>query len=82
MNKWYSYPKFTGNEKCRFCGHSSYGHMEVKNFGEERMQSRWDKCQQLTLDHYFQSATCNCPGFAPEDNLEYLEMVHDESSSL
>ena len=78
MKKWYNYPKFLGSEKCRFCGHSSYGHMEVKDFGEERMQSKWDKCGQAQLDHYFQPNACDCPGFAPVDNLEYLEMKANE----
>lgn len=70
MKRWYNYTKYSPGAKCRFCGHTAIFHLEIKNFGMDNQRAKWDKCK------------CDCPGFAPVDNLEYLEMVHDESSSL
>lgn len=77
MKTWYNYPRVKDDEQCRFCRHRGLAHMEVRNFGTPNMQSQWDLCMVV---HY--QARCKCPGFAPADNLKYLEMKHDESSAL
>ncbi len=77
MKKWYNSPKYKAEDKCRFCIHTALWHMIVKDFGMDNQMARWDKCDRPKgVNH------CDCPGFAPVDNLEYLEMVNDESSSL
>jgi hypothetical protein len=74
MKRWYNYPKYTFGDRCRFCPHVAFAHMEVKNFGTENQESRWDKCGLLGGSN----DTCDCVGFAPLDNLDYLEITADE----
>lgn len=75
MKKWYKYPKFESQNKCRFCPHIAFAHLTIRNVGQQNQEVRWDKCGLLssTTNH-----SCNCPGFGPIDNLVYLEMKSDE----
>jgi hypothetical protein len=77
VKKWYNYPKFIAEARCRFCIHPAYWHLEIKNFGMDNQMGRWDKCSTPRSINL-----CKCPGYAPEDNLEFLEYKHEESSSL
>jgi hypothetical protein len=72
VNRWYDYPKYKADDHCRFCGHRAHFHMVVKNFGMDNMQTKWDKCDKPATD-------CSCPGFAPEDNLAFLEEQSSEA---
>lgn len=71
MKTWYNYPKVKEDDPCRFCLHKGFFHMEVKYLWTARVQARWDKCIKPATN-------CPCPGFAPVDNLQYLEMMHEE----
>jgi hypothetical protein len=73
VKRRYNFPKFKPEEHCRFCGHIAQVHMCVKDFGEEKMTAIWDQCD-------YAARTCKCPGFAPEDNLLYLEMLNENNS--
>ena len=75
MKRWYNYGAYAVKSNCRFCDHSAYDHMEIKNFGTENIHAKWDKCSGTTNHTLW---TCDCPGFAPVDNLLYLEMKADE----
>jgi hypothetical protein len=68
MNLWYNYPKYQAEEKCRNCPHTAKFHIHVKNFGMDNQMAKFDEC----------STTCSCIGYAPVDNLKYLEMRADE----
>lgn len=70
--KWYSSPKYLAGDKCRFCPHTAKWHLDIKNFGMDNQMAKWDKCQLPIM-----ADPCDCPGFAPVDNLEYLEMKVD-----
>ena len=71
MKRWYDYPRFKAADPCRFCCHAAVFHLNIKNFGMDNRQTSWDKCVNPPKD-------CLCPGFAPVDNLDYLEMKTDE----
>jgi hypothetical protein len=77
VKKWYKQPKYKAEDKCRFCIHSALWHMNIKGFGTKKMMGQWDKCNKPVSMNF-----CKCPGFAPIDNLEYLEMLDAERSSL
>lgn len=67
VKRWYNYPRFKADDKCRFCPHTAVFHMEIKNFGTPDQVGRWTYCK------------CDvCPGYAPVDNLGYLEVKADE----
>jgi hypothetical protein len=66
VKRWYNYPRFKPDEKCRFCPHNAVFHLEIKNFGMASQMGRWTYCK------------CNCPGYAPVDNLGFLEVKADE----
>lgn len=70
MKRWYNYPRFKAEDRCRFCSHAAVLHLTIKNFGMDNQQGSWDRCVQPALN-------CSCPGFAPIDNLDYLETKID-----
>lgn len=82
MKNYHKQPKFKSHDKCRFCPHIAYDHMTVVGFGENNMRAKWDQCSRISFDRSLPILSCTCPGFGPVDNLLYLEMAYDESSSL
>lgn len=68
MKRWYNYPKYKAEDKCRNCPHVAKFHIHVKNFGQDNQMAKFDECLNM----------CACSGFAPVDNLMYLEMINDE----
>jgi hypothetical protein len=67
VKRWYNYPKYLAEEPCRYCPHNAKFHIKVKNFGMDNQMAQFADC------------TCHkCPGYAPVDNLKYLEMKSDE----
>lgn len=76
MKTWYKYPKGQSLDKCRFCDHCAAAHIEIKDFGKKTQMIRWHSCERSKY-----KLGCKCPGFAPKDNLLYLELEHDDTSS-
>ena len=64
LKLWYNYSKYHAEDRCRFCSHFAWMHIEIRNFGADNMQAKWDQCDKKK---------CKCPGFGPVDNLQYLE---------
>ena len=67
--KWHEGPMIINTDRCRFCTHSAYSHMEIRGF-PNNIEARWDQCD-------FRNMGCGCPGFGSLDNLKYLEMEMD-----
>lgn len=76
MRKWYNFPKYNVLDKCRYCSHPAFYHLEMKNFGRDDQMGRWDKCSISKMNN------CHCPGYGSEDNLQFLEMEYEEHSPL
>jgi len=66
------YPKIKTSESCRFCPHNAVDHLFINTLAKESMIVYWVQCGKSKY-----SKGCLCPGFAPLDNLLYLEMKSD-----
>jgi len=55
-------------EKCRWCSHYFISHLSLS---EEKQVCGWINSAERLIK-------CDCTDYAPEDNLEYLEMKYDQ----